>query len=149
MIGSRLSLLAIGAPKMAAATDVPVRVCNQEIVKLDLEIKAAVQVEPPLLLFPVRAANDMRPAVPLSSQLDSRSSFKFRSHVPFSCCLFGRLLYWTLSKCWCPTMRSTAAPLGIGRTEEVLPPLLRPAEGSSTEVGGLLLPTHSLGVLVW
>ncbi|XP_003217393.1 vesicle transport protein SEC20 [Anolis carolinensis] len=28
---------------MAAAADVPVRVCNQEIVKFDLEIKAAVQ----------------------------------------------------------------------------------------------------------
>ncbi|XP_065265622.1 vesicle transport protein SEC20 isoform X2 [Emys orbicularis] len=28
---------------MAAAGDVPVRVCNQEIVKFDLEIKAAVQ----------------------------------------------------------------------------------------------------------
>uniref|UniRef100_A0A6B2F6E3 Sec20 C-terminal domain-containing protein n=1 Tax=Bothriechis nubestris TaxID=1766655 RepID=A0A6B2F6E3_9SAUR len=28
---------------MAAASDVPVRVCNQEIVKFDLEIKAAVQ----------------------------------------------------------------------------------------------------------
>ncbi|XP_048347463.1 vesicle transport protein SEC20 isoform X1 [Sphaerodactylus townsendi] len=28
---------------MAAAADVPVRICNQEIVKFDLEIKAAVQ----------------------------------------------------------------------------------------------------------
>ncbi|XP_032303392.1 vesicle transport protein SEC20 isoform X1 [Coturnix japonica] len=35
---SRLSI-----PKMAAAGSVPVRVCHQEIVKFDLEIKAAVQ----------------------------------------------------------------------------------------------------------
>ena len=37
-------------PKMAAAAatgSVPVRVCHQEIVKFDLEIKAAVQVAPP------------------------------------------------------------------------------------------------------
>lgn len=34
----------VGVPNMAAAQDVHVRICHQEIVKFDLEVKALIQV---------------------------------------------------------------------------------------------------------
>ncbi|NXH42427.1 SEC20 protein, partial [Dicaeum eximium] len=47
----------------AAAAAVPLRVCHQEIVKFDLEIKAAVQVPPPDPGHPGTAAGRAGPAL--------------------------------------------------------------------------------------
>lgn len=61
------------ARKMAAAACVPVRVCHQEIVRFDLEIKAAVQVAPPGAPSPHRGRGSP-PLSPLGCRAPSVSS---------------------------------------------------------------------------
>lgn len=75
---------------MAAAQDVHVRICNQEIVKFDLEVKALIQVLIPGTLGPSRPNPELR-WPPVGSAV-SLPSFPHLVRSPRSLALpYGRL----------------------------------------------------------
>lgn len=90
------------ARKMAAAACVPVRVCHQEIVRFDLEIKAAVQVAPPGAPSPHRG----RGSPPLSPRPAARAPSVSSGWPPLTGLLFFRISGTARGR-WAPSRSST------------------------------------------